>query len=241
LGITELATLADLGLGGAIRHQLRDGAPLPTVTLTVQLDRACRESDVVVTACGQGEADGGAGAVGQLRTSAGPLGWCLGAFAVHPWTGGPRLPWEGDERDEPAPLTEAEMTAEEAEVAAALHGEGGGLGQRLLRPVWQHEEGLVRGTVTPGLAVLNRSGTVQGGALVGLIVAGAEAAVSQQRRLLGVHVQFVRPARMDPLRVEAGVIHAGRSRDFATVLASQDEETVATATVTLVREDDFRA
>ncbi|MHB2022710.1 MAG: acyl-CoA thioesterase domain-containing protein [Mycobacteriales bacterium] len=243
LGVAELATLADLALGAAIRRRLGAATPLPTLTLTLELDRECHEPGALVTAsCAQA---GGpfTGALGELRTARGALGRCLATFAVTGEANAvPPLPWEGDGASFVAePLSDAEMSDPEGAVAAALGAGGqGNLEARLMPVRWQRTEGVIHGALWAGLALLNRSGQVQGGVLLGVAAAAARAAASQSRRLLSTHVQFLRPTAAGRLDVEAEVTRVGRSTEFASVRLCQHEATVAVAAVTLGRRSSQR-
>jgi acyl-coenzyme A thioesterase PaaI-like protein len=246
LGVTELATLADLALGAAVRREAGTATLLPTLTLTLELDRAAHQYDATVSAEADPSVDGTAGAVGRLRSGDGVLGRCIATFVVGSREAGvPPLPWEID-RGVPASASsrvgEERLTEAEAAVLAALeHMSEGSLEARLLRPQWQAEDGRSQGTLAPGMALLNRAGHLQGGATVGLAVAAGRAASPRPARLASVHVQFVRPVLARRLDLVGRLVRAGRRASFATVELSQDRRLVATGSVTLAHDEARRA
>jgi acyl-coenzyme A thioesterase PaaI-like protein len=241
LGVTELATLSDLALGAALRRKAGTATLLPTITLTLELDRDAPGCDATVCAEAEPTVDGTAGAVGRLRSADGVLGRCMATFVVGSREADvPPLPWEINGRV-PASASsrgrEERLTDAEAAVLAALdHASAGSLEARLLRLQWQSEDGRSQGALEPGIALLNRAGHVQGGATVGLAVAAARAASSRPARLASAHVQFVRPALARRLQVVGRLVRGGRRTSFATVELSQDDRVVATASVTLAHD-----
>jgi acyl-coenzyme A thioesterase PaaI-like protein len=246
LGVTELAALADLALGAAIRRNAGTETLLPTLTLTLELDRAAHGCDATVSAEAAPTVEETAGAVGWLRGADGVLGRCMATFVVGSGEAeAPPLPWEIDRRvpvsASPSGREERLTDAEAAVVAALEDAAEGSLEARLLRPRWHLEDGRSQGTLTPGMALLNRAGHVQGGATVGLAVAAARMASSRPARLTSVHVQFMRPALARRLDVVGRLVRAGRRASFAAVELAQDDRLVATASVTLAHDEARRA
>jgi hypothetical protein len=124
LGVTELATLADLALGAAIRRRAGTATLLPTLTLTLELDRDAHGCDATVCAEAEPTVDGTAGAVGRLRGADGVLGRCMATFVVGSREADvPPLPWEIKGRvsaSASSRVREERLTDAEAAVLAAL-------------------------------------------------------------------------------------------------------------------------
>ena len=246
LGVMELATMADLALGGAIRRKVGTATLMPTLTLTLELDRDADGCDAAVCAEAEPTIGGTAGAVGRVSSTDGLVGRCMATFVVGSCGADVTpLPWEINgppAASASSRLGEEQLTDGEAAVLAALEpASEGSLEARLLRASWQSEDGRSRAAFEPGLALLNRAGHLQGGATVGLAVAAARAANPRPARLTSAHVQFVRPALARRLQVVGRLVRAGRRISFVTVELSQDDRVVATGSITLVHDQARRS
>lgn len=95
VGLLDVAVLADLALGGALRARLGAARVLPTVSLTLHLAAAHLPSGVRVRAWGDGTADGLADARAEVVAGGRLIGRALATFAVPaPPSCAPPLPWE---------------------------------------------------------------------------------------------------------------------------------------------------
>jgi acyl-coenzyme A thioesterase PaaI-like protein len=236
LGEAELATLADLALGSAIRDRLGPEIVLSTITLGLALHRVAAENAATARATVANATDGPLSAVAELHTPAGRLGRAHATFAPARTGSAAPLPWEAARPDGAvAAVAEDDLDAHEREVVAAVERLAGSGLQGLAGARWTSNGGAMEAEITPGLPLLNRSGNVQGGVLLGLATSASRALVAGPWRLLEAHVQFVAPVPVAPLRVRAEPVRIGRSIAFATVLLTQDDTSVARAAVTLCR------
>lgn len=106
VGLTEVAVLADLALGGALRARLGATRVLPTVSLTLHLAAHLASArlppGVRVRAWGDGPADGLADARAEVVAGDRLVGRALATFAVpDPPSCAPPLPWEVDAGEVP--------------------------------------------------------------------------------------------------------------------------------------------
>jgi acyl-coenzyme A thioesterase PaaI-like protein len=231
----DLAVLADLAVGAALRARTGQGALMPTLTLTLQLLGPEEIEDVRVRAWAESLEGTVASARAAVVGAGGPLGSCLATFALAGAgaTPGRPLPWEVDSPvpDEPEAL--GELSEEERTALAALDGHGA-LAGRVAAPEW---DGTARGRLEAGPLVLNRAGAVQGGVLAGLACAAARRAAGRESaRVAALHLAFLRPAPSGELRVAAEVLHAGRRATSLRAEVMAGAAVVATAMVALAAE-----
>lgn len=239
---TALATLADLALSAAVRHEVGPHHRLGTVTLGMHLMAPCPVGTVTALAhpVWVDTTDGHGHARCELRDDDGGLvGTAQGWFAVLPVPDGTRMPpalWEGEQAPPVPELSPAELSAVEQTVVrageAALERarERGTLpGEELLALGWSDPAGAdrVRGSASVGPELANRVRHVQGGATYGAAVAAAARAAGPGMRLADGHLQYLKPADGAALSVEARVLRRGRRAVFTEVELSVDGRQVA--------------
>ena len=229
LSTMALATLADVALGTALRSRHSPGRLLPTTDLTLAL---MRPSSGRVTAQARVlHLDGAGGTAScELKDETGVVGFASGTFAAQPLRPGLRLPvtpWEvgiparSDCDTEPIAMTPAEQASVQAVVAAQLRPDApaAALGDELLDLTTSRtEDGRSLGStqVTPALA--NRSGSVQGGALLALAAAVAANLLPSARwELRTISYQFLRPATGPDLEAAATLRRQGRASAVLSV------------------------
>lgn len=242
-----LATLADVALAAALRRRLTAPQRVATFGLTLHI---VRETPVPrVHSCAEPvSVDEGTGLARCLLTdpNGGLLAEASGSFAVrNPLT---NTAWRMVARDieigdpAPAPPAAAELTAEERLVVAhvertvPLDGPDGPYGS-FLGIEWQERgTGRVRARWPLGPHLWNRSGHVHGGAVFGTLAAVSLACIppGTGARLVEQHVQYVRPATGEGIRLEAEMLRRGQRliSVHATILDAQGR-TIAGALSTL--------
>ena len=234
-GMLEVAMLADLALGGAIRNRVGLAVPMPTISMTIQF--AAGRASEVVWADGEcsTQLTSTATSRSRLRTSAGEvIGDAQGVFSLPP------LPYDGPGR--PMPW---DSCAEQVSVGIG--------GERGLRPaeecivdqVAAHAAGTpnrawgtthverqmaMRGdtlAMTPTEAMINRLGHVQGGALfTAAILAAATRRAFPIDTLVTGTIEYVDAAKLDdPILAPVTVLRASRRSLFASVALVQDRRT----------------
>lgn len=230
-GLLDVAMLADLALGAAVRSRVGADRQLPTVTLTVQLTAPLPAASTVRVRA-EGSAVGSyrqASAAGAVLDGETPVGHCGATFAL-----GRRLqvvmPWEQRDRVEPDPLTEDRLTDVEAAALATIRARNStSAGEALLaagcEPGGRDPSHL---RLTPSTLLANRSGTVQGGVLFAL--ADRSAALASAGDLATGHAQFVSGADVAvPLDASSVVLRSGRRTSFVRTDVHQAGRLVATA------------
>lgn len=234
LGVTGLATLADFALGAALRAGAGRRAVLPTLTLTVQLQRPGELTAAAIAARAEPHDGPLLCATGTIDADGNRIGSCLSTFGR---AGGdaPPLPWErGDDRlgdEDSAEVAEVDQRA----VDELLQADG-------VEPDWQTAEtGSTRAELTASELHLNRAGRVQGGALFGWAAEAARAAARPRAiQLVAGHMAFLRAAAVGRIGAEARLDKSGRQVVFASVALSQDGAPVATASMLLAPAGDER-
>ncbi|WP_035281902.1 PaaI family thioesterase [Brevibacterium album] len=248
-GVLEVAMLADLALGGALRRELGPGLPMPTISMTIQLMPG--SSAEVRAATGDASAHVDRTAVSRSRLISGTgevLGDALGVFAFPalPYDGPHQpMPWDDDAATVRGSSAEeahgpAVLDSEAESVAAAVCGHAAGApeqawGSTLLeQSAEKTETGLVYRPTAP---VANRMGNVQGGVLFAIAVqAAATAADFSACELVSGTIDFISAAGTDEeLKAEVRVRRSGRRVLFATVDLSQGERLCATVTAVFRR------
>lgn len=231
-GATDLAMLADLAAGAALRGELGADRRLATTALTVQLLAPLGALDQLVARAVTPATGGRRGTAGvELLANGAALGHAVVAFVV---LGGdlPPVPWE-----EPAGAAERivvrpEAALDETERATlALVRAAGPLS-------WS--EALLRGACTragtstvlqPSSLMANRAGGVQGGVLVGFAVLAASGSTDQ---FDAVHVEFTAPASVTTeIHASVTTLRQGRRSHLLRVDLHQDDVLVAAASVAL--------
>lgn len=231
-GICEIATLADLALGGAIRTRLGAAVPMPTVSMTLQLvpGSASRVS--------WAEADCPARPVRTtpsrarlLAASGEVVGDALGVFSLPPLPydgSAAAMPWESWAR--PGPDLDGseheDLRPEEAEILDGLAAHALGsprrawgtahVGQRTAS-----HEGLF--SMTPSSVMTNRAGHVQGGALLGTaVLMAASRGDFPAESLVTATIDFLGATTVDaPVCARPEVLHATRGSLFCSVTLEQ--------------------
>lgn len=228
-----LATLADVALGTALRSRRSPGQLLPTTDLTLTLMRPSSGQVTALARVLHLDAGGGTASC-ELADDAGVVGYASGTFAaqqVRPGSSLPVTPWEvgmparqdrdPDRAPQPGELTPAEQACVQAVVSAALRAgaTAAAFGDELLDLMTsQIGQGRSLGSahVTPALA--NRSGTVQGGALLALAAASAAPLLPSARwELRTITYAFLRPATGTDLEAAATLRRQGRTSAVLSV------------------------
>lgn len=249
-GLLDVAMLADLALGAAVRRQVGDDRLLATITLTLHLGPAVPHQGVTVRASDGAIADGIGTAHGEFLRDGHVVGQCLATFAVG--SGGAAatpLPWE---RSAPPPdaaapaggladaLTpdEREVLAVVGELARAGTGDGPSWSEALVaqRCAAGPSTGSVR--LRPTLAMHNRAGRVQGAVLFGLASTTAVGTVVPVPvRTVSGHLEFLASAAADaPIDAEPVLLRATRQLFFVRSDLRQGDRLVATASFVFQRQ-----
>ncbi|MGC1212699.1 MAG: acyl-CoA thioesterase domain-containing protein [Micromonospora sp.] len=249
-GLLDVAMLADLALGAALRRQVGGDRLLATITLTLHLGPATPYQDVAVPSSAGGIAHGVGAARGEFVRDGQLIGQCLATFAVG--AGGAAatpLPWE---RSAPPPdavvppgglpdaLTpdEREVLAAVGELARAGTGDGRSWSEELVaqRCMAGPSGGSVR--LRPSLAMRNRAGRVQGAVLFGLACASAVGTVTPVPiRTVSGHLEFLASAAADaPIDAEPVLLRATRQLFFVRSDLRQGDRLVASASFVFQRQ-----
>ncbi|MEQ4724165.1 hypothetical protein [Nonomuraea sp. B19D2] len=240
LGLLDIAMLADLALGAALRSRLGAGRPLPTLTLTLELDPVRLPTGTSVRGWSEPVTAGLGRTYGVILHEGRPIGRCLALFAVA--ESAPDLapmPWETPGGARSAEGRAAETLSEtERAMLAALPARGAPeLGKdfswtdALLAAACTDDPDMPGDTLlSPNAAMLNRSGQVQGGVLFWLAATAAlaGAAAGGRPRLVSGRLQFLSAARpVSPLSASPTVTHVTRRTSFARTEIQQDGRPVA--------------
>ncbi|WP_159043338.1 PaaI family thioesterase [Streptomyces sp. NBRC 110028] len=238
LGLVEMAMLADLTLGGALRQEVGRTRPLPTLSLTLDLaaphdaDSASVTAEARETAVG----DGVATAAGSLRGPRAVFGHCAATFAVPSRGRQDELPWDdpdGAHRPgssvplDPGSLSDADQSLLRSVPAAEDTGLSWG-DHLVTEATVTGPGGLV---LTPTAAMTNRAGAVQGGVLFALAAhCGAPRDDSFPPRLVSGTMRFLAgTGAAAPVRAEPLVEQVTRRSVFTQVRLLQDEGVRAVA------------
>jgi acyl-coenzyme A thioesterase PaaI-like protein len=193
VGITEVAMLGDLVLGGALRTRVGRERPLPTLSLAIELTAMPRTASTLVASATEVAVREGTGtAAAVLRDCDTAIGHASATFAI-PSRGSHRaLPWEQpDGTPRPPALAPEQLSAAERTILRiALDAEDAGRdswGDHLVRQFSASSTGPGPAALnyTPTPVVTNRAGAVQGAVLFALAAHGAAAAAG------GADVQMV--------------------------------------------------
>ncbi|HET8696941.1 MAG TPA: acyl-CoA thioesterase domain-containing protein [Gammaproteobacteria bacterium] len=220
----SLAVLADFALGTAVRTGLDPATRLATVSMTLELAAAPRAGIVTAAAQCHGFVGEGDGRIGRgrvvLEDASGEIGYGSGAFmvlkprpqvALHP------VPLRKRGDPEPPVLAARDLAPEELRIlrhADAALERAARTAQPFSRHFWgflpQPAPGGAMCVMPNGPHVGNRVGYVQGGILLGLAVATAEAALPETWMLSAVAAAFVSPGEGPALRAQASLVHRGQ-------------------------------
>lgn len=220
----SLAVLADFALGTAVRAGLDPATRLATVSMTLELAAAPRAGIVTAAAQCHGFVGEGDGRIGRgrvvLEDAGGEIGYGSGAFMVlkprpqltlHP------VPLRKRGDPEPPVLAERDLAPEELPIlrhADEALERAAKTGQAFLRHFWgflpQTGRGGASCVMPNGPHVGNRVGYVQGGILLGLAAATAEAALPDTWMLSALAAAFVSPGEGPALRAQASLAHRGQ-------------------------------
>lgn len=248
-GLVELAMLADLALGGALRQRVGLTRPLPTLSLTLDLGGPLEQekpSPTVVVGETSSAEHGVATAGGSVQGHSGVVGHCTATFAVPSRGEQDELPW-----DRPAGVQTSTNTAtacttasellpdratEEADraLARALHAADSASqswGDYLLaRATTTNGDDAV---LSPSAVMTNRAGNVQGGVLFALAAnAGAPDDAASPPWPTSATMRFLRGADAGtPITAVAELQHATRRTVFTEVLLIQSDEIRAVASL----------
>lgn len=247
VGMLDVAMLADLALGGALRTQVGSDRRMPTITLTLQLDAPVTHTDVSVRAWDSEVAHGVGGARGELVSNGKVNGRCLATFVV-PEAGAEStaMPWEdGAAGREASVMDAAELTPAERDVVTSV----GELARAGTRDGQSWTEALVAEACSaaathpaglrlrPTVAMVNRAGRVQGAVLFGLAWAAAVKSVGPASvRTLSGHMEFVASADPHtPIAADPVLMRATRQMFFVRSELRQDGRLVAAASFVFQR------
>ena len=222
--MAAVAVLADFALGTAIRTNLDPATRLGTVSMTLELGAARRESLVRATSRFHGFVGHGDGRIGRARVvlegPAGEIGTGSGAFMVlKPPPNVELHPPPMRKRGDPAPpaLLPDELTQRELRVlqyAEAAAARAGSAGEPFLQHFWgllpERETDGASCTMANGPHVGNRVGHVQGGVLLALAAATANAGVAPGWTLGTISSAFIAPGEGATLRAHARLVHRGQ-------------------------------
>lgn len=241
-----IGALADLAMGQAIRAQMPRGLRLATNSMTLHSRTAipARGSEYAATARVSWAHRGNrtATATVQIHDESGEMAAVgSGAFSALPPPDG--QPLRGIDwarlRQGPLPhLSRDELDDEERTILETLESAASPsatLPEALLSVDWMRldPEG-AEGETLVTVPLENRAGQLQGGAVYGLIVLGAQQSASEGFQVGDVRVQFLRPGVRGAIRVRARMLRRGRTVAFLRVVLDQGETQVAEGTVTLV-------
>lgn len=230
--------LADLALGGAIRHRVGLALPMPTVSMTIQLTgRPVREVRWAEGECA-GWGRRSAGARSRLFSETGvPVADAVGVFAL------PRLPYEGSGREMPwdLPLDEPVVPGEEPlaeqddredslpgqaqlvesiDTHAASRPEVAWATQHVMDRMGSHDGSH---ELDPSAAMVNRLGHIQGGVLftAAVLAVARQSGFSVESLSTGT-IEFIAAAELGSSLVpRVNILRAGGRSLFATVVLEQ--------------------
>lgn len=228
-GVVEVAVLADLALGGALRSTAGAGLPLPTISMTVQWDAGALGLVRSAGASAPCLRAGTSSAAARLLSAAGEvLGRAQGVFAVpaRPFTGAAAtMPWD----ESPTTSPSGTVAAQEADpdvsariVDHAEHGAAEGWMSALTRSCTRWEPA-GRGVFAPDPVMANRAGAVQGGVLFGLaVMAGGRAGHLDEADAVTASMDLLAPVSVtQALDVDTAVDASSTRTVFCDVRMSQ--------------------
>jgi acyl-coenzyme A thioesterase PaaI-like protein len=217
----SLLMLADTALAACVRAGLTPTTRLATVALNLQFTGAPARGLLEAHGHFEGFAAGVSGRQGLSRVSVRSAGEQVafgnGAFMELKPPPGVMLHPVTRRRGRPAPpVGEHDLKPDEA--AILRHAEDAiarsDARHSFIRNFWgytpERGEHGASALMKNGLHVGNRVNHVQGGLLMGLAAASAEAALAPSWRLMGITAAFVSPGEGESLRARSTVVHHGR-------------------------------
>ncbi|HSQ04517.1 MAG TPA: acyl-CoA thioesterase domain-containing protein, partial [Burkholderiales bacterium] len=228
LDFPVLGVMIDSALSTAPRLVIEPGARMATVHLNAQFTgleaRGKLRMGTTFEGFSVGKAVPQALSKGVLYLDDKPFCHATATFVVLPPPPRARLaplPWQEPPRASPAPLTPAEMDADESVVLAACEralARASGK-ESFSEQFWdvrpKHTSEGADCTVTLAPQHRNRVGHVQGGILLALAAAAACAATPRHPMLCNISSWYISPGQGDTLAARSRIVHAGRS--FAVV------------------------
>lgn len=210
-GVVDVAMLTDYALGAALRGRVGLSRPLPTITLTVELDAERLAPGISTRAWSEPPSCGLGRASGIVLLGGEKIGHCIATFAVPQSRDDvPALPWE---KTDDVPVVGVGVSAE-ALLANLVSMDGDAV------------------VLSPDDSVLNRSGTVQGGVLFRI----AASPPDPDAHLMSGHLQFLTAAdRHSPVSAHQSVHGRTRRTTFTGVVVRQEGRIVAVGTFTFRR------
>lgn len=220
----SLAVLADFALGTSVRADLHPATRLATVSMTLELGAAPRAGILTAAARCHGFVGDGDGRAGRSRVliedGGGEVGYGTGVFMVlEPPAERTLHPVPHRQRGDPQPalLAERDLAPDELRIlrhADAALEHAAKSSQPFIRHFWgflpQAASGAATCVMPVGPHVGNRVGHVQGGILLGLAAATAEAALPESWMLSTIAAAFISPGEGAALEARASVVHQGR-------------------------------
>ncbi|MGH8869913.1 MAG: acyl-CoA thioesterase domain-containing protein [Actinomycetes bacterium] len=243
----ELASLADLAMGSAVRSALGAGLRLGTTSLSLHHLREPAPGRLTATArvlWSTGDPGDGHTHCTVEDSGGQPVLAAHGWFVVLPSPDGrvlAPLPWESDADVALPVLVPDDLDAQEREAVAEVQSLETQARARTCsvaalltepRALEEREDGALCGVVPVTRAVGNRVGHVQGGALYGIAAAAAEAVMGPEWALSDGYAQYLRPADGREMGVQARSLRRGRRAGFTEVTLSVREKAVVTARFT---------
>lgn len=224
LGVVEMAMLADLALGGALRASVGLDRPLPTLSLSLDLAGTPRAASDLTAHTMQSAIGDGLGTAGAVLHNAGEtVGHASATFAIPSRGSQPVMPWDDLEPPQVrqalrrADLTNAENAVVRTILAAEATTDAESWGDRLVRDSSEHtrrDHGISL-RFTPSPVTTNRAGSVQGAVLFALAAHAAAAGDTESLELASGQMRFVSPtdASHDVL-ANASIEYASRRTVF---------------------------
>jgi len=209
-GLLDVAMLADFALGAAVRAQVGRDQPLPTLTLTLEFERARFPPGLSVRAWSEPVRSSLGRAQGVLVSDGVTNGQCCATFTIPADAARlDPLPWEAPGSAVPAAVHE-QPGSSEALLAAACSASGSST------------------TLRPAEAMLNRSRQVQGAVVFRLAASLPAALTGDDARLVSGHLQFLAPAGSGlPVSAHPEVLGEKRRTLFVRTEIRQGDRLVA--------------
>jgi len=212
-----VAMLLDMSLAASIRAGLHPATWLVTVSLSIQLTGARRDGLLSGLAEFKGWLGESAARQGLARATltsgSGLAAIAHGAFmALDPPDGVAAFPLPRGKREAPA-IRARDYTADERRILRRADKVlAGGESDFIRRFLGYEAKATASGsacTMTNGSHVGNRVGHVQGGLLMGLAAASAQAALPAEWSLSAINCFFVSPGQGNALRARSRIVHRG--------------------------------
>ena len=226
VNLSALATLADLGLGSAIRPHLTDGARLATLTLQMPFSGALAKSECKIITQFDGFTEGTsatlARASGTLFAAGALVCHTSGVFANPPVPSGAKIvsvPWRQmaeAQRQTSIPLTDMEDDELQIVKSAESALQANRQGRSFIERFWGHlpgrgANGGATNTIKIAPHMANRVGHLQGGILFGIAASTAIAALPKESVLINASAWYISAGLGDYLQVRSRALQCGKT------------------------------